>query len=70
MANKRFTFADAKLKIKELEAQVDDLQGILSDEFANAKEDIVEDVSNFGWGDAVIAIVAAAVGFLLGAWIF
>ena len=56
MANKRFTFADAKLKIKELEAQVEDLQGILREEFENAKDDIIEDVSSFGWGDAAIAV--------------
>ena len=66
MASKRFTFADAKLKIKELEAQVDDLQGILSEEFANAKEDIVEDVRSWGWGDTLIAIGGLLIGLGAG----
>lgn len=70
MAKKRFTFADAKERIKELEATVEDLQGILADEFDKAQDDIIEDVSNFGYGDIVIAAVSLIVGLVAGALIF
>ncbi len=65
--SKKFTFADAKLKIKELEEQVEDLQGILRDEFDKAADDIAEDVKSFGYGDIVIAIGGAIIGFIIGA---
>ncbi len=44
MANKRFTFADAKEKIKQLEAEVTDLRGILKDEFESATLDDSDNV--------------------------
>ena len=65
---KRFTFADAKLKIKELEDKVSDLEGVLKDEFEEAAEDIVVDIKSFGYGDIVIAVAGVAVGILIG-WI-
>ena len=65
---KRFTFADAKLKIKELEDKVSDLEGVLKDEFEKAAEDIVVDIKSFGYGDIVIAVAGVAVGILIG-WI-
>ena len=67
--SKRFTFADAKLKIKELEGKISDLEGVLKDEFDEAAEDIAKDIKSFGYGDIVIAIAGAIVGFILG-WIF
>lgn len=62
----RFTFAQAKEKIKELEAKIEDLEGILKDEFENAKDDIVDDVKNWGWGDCAIALGGFLLGLLIG----
>lgn len=42
MAKKRFTFADAKAKIKALE-----------EELAAAKADVKEDVKKIGYGDVL-----------------
>ena len=64
---KRFTFADAKLKIKELESKVEELEGVLKDEFNNAQDDIVEDFKKVGYGDIVFGLIGVAVGFILGA---
>ena len=64
---KRFTFADAKLKIKELESKVEELEGVLKDEFNNAQDDIVEDFKKVGYGDIIFGLIGIAIGFILGA---
>ena len=53
-AKKRFTFADAKEKIKELEL-----------ELQLAKKDVKDDVKNFGYGDVVIFIAGSGLGYLI-----
>ena len=57
MASK-FTFADAKKKIKDLELEVQ-----------MAKADIKKDVKKIGAGDVVIFLAGAVLGGLM-VWIF
>lgn len=59
MAKKRFTFADAKEKIKELETQIESLNVDLSDNIVTEKELKVLRVYKFGFFvAAAIAVVA------------
>ena len=54
----KFTFADAKKKIKDLELEVQ-----------MAKADIKKDVKKIGAGDVVIFLAGAVLGGLM-VWIF
>ena len=58
MANKKFSFADAKQKIKDLELEIQ-----------MAKADIKKDVRKIGAGDVVIFLAGGILGGLL-VWIF
>ena len=58
MANKKFSFADAKQKIKDLELEIQ-----------MAKADVKKDVKKIGAGDVVIFLGGVIVGGLI-VWIF
>ena len=58
MANKKFSFADAKQKIKDLELEIQ-----------LAKADVKKDVKKIGAGDVVIFLVGGILGGLI-VWIF
>ena len=58
MASKKFSFADAKQKIKDLELEIQ-----------MAKADVKKDVKKIGAGDVVIFLGGVIVGGLI-VWIF
>lgn len=70
MAKKRFTFADAKERIKELESTVDDLQAMLAEELNEVEEDVVEDFKKIGYGDVAFTLIGLVVGLLIGGLAF
>ena len=58
MANKKFSFADAKQKIKDLELEIQ-----------MAKADVKKDVKKIGAGDVAFFLGGVIVGGLI-VWIF